>query len=81
VPFHWPEGSRILLYTDGLVEARNRDGVFFPLDDHLAELCTGTVDEALDRLLALLGDFSAGHGDDLALVLAEQGRPVPPGDQ
>ena len=82
VPFDWPGGSRILLYTDGLVEARNRQGAFFPLDDHVAELSTGTVDEALDHLLALLRAFSAGQGDDLALVLAEQGSRVPgPDDQ
>ena len=31
VTSHLPEGSRMLFYTDGLIEARNGDGAFFPL--------------------------------------------------
>jgi serine phosphatase RsbU (regulator of sigma subunit) len=68
----WPVGARILFYTDGLVEARDRRGEFFPLDDHAAELADGTVEEALDRLVDHLLSFG-GHrmSDDMALVLAE----------
>jgi sigma-B regulation protein RsbU (phosphoserine phosphatase) len=72
----WPAGARMLFYTDGLVEARDRTGEFFPLDDFAAELGDGTVEEALDHLVAHLLDFGGNTmGDDLALVLAEsQGR-------
>lgn len=68
----WPAGARMLFYTDGLVEARGRDGEFFPLDDFAAELGDGTVEEALDRLVERLLRY-CGHrlDDDLALVLAE----------
>jgi serine phosphatase RsbU (regulator of sigma subunit) len=68
----WPVGARILFYTDGLVEARDKSGEFFPLDDHAAELGEGTVEEALDRLVEHLLAWG-GHrmADDLALVLAE----------
>ncbi|GCD88273.1 PP2C family protein-serine/threonine phosphatase [Nocardioides sp. LS1] len=68
----WPVGARILFYTDGLVEARDKRGTFFPLDDFSAELAEGTVEEALDRLVEHLLDFGGRvMGDDLALVLAE----------
>jgi serine phosphatase RsbU (regulator of sigma subunit) len=68
----WPVGARMLFYTDGLVEARDRRGEFFPLDDFAAELGEGTVEEALDRLVAHLLDWGGQRmSDDLALVLAE----------
>lgn len=67
----WPDGSRMLLYTDGLVETRNGRGTFFPLDDFAEELADGSIEEALDRLLAHLHEFSDSHGDDMALVLTE----------
>lgn len=70
----WPVGSRMLFYTDGLVEARSRDGSFFPLDDFAAELADGPVEEALERLVGHLLRFG-GHdtSDDVALVLAQHG--------
>lgn len=72
----WPVGARMLFYTDGLVETRDRQGRFFPLEDHAAELGEGTVEEALDRLVARLLAWSGQRmADDLALVLAEsEGR-------
>jgi serine phosphatase RsbU (regulator of sigma subunit) len=68
----WPVGARMLFYTDGLVEARDQHGEFFPLADYAAELGEGSVEEALDRLVARLLDFGGQRmTDDLALVLAE----------
>ncbi len=68
----WPIGARILFYTDGLVEARDKRGDFFPLDDFAAELGAGTVEEAMDRLVEHLLAHSGGRlKDDMALVLAE----------
>ena len=68
----WPVGARILFYTDGLVEARDGRGEFFPLDDHAAELGDGSVEEALDHLVDhLLAWGGRRMDDDLALVLAE----------
>ena len=67
-----PEGARLLFYTDGLVETRNRDGAFFPLSDSAAALRTGHLGAALDNLLGQLVDH-AGYriDDDMALVLVQ----------
>ena len=72
----WTEGMRLLLYTDGTTEGRDRDGRFFELTGAAARLRTGTLDEALDRLIASLTEH-VGHAisDDVALVLAENRRP------
>ncbi|GAA4695590.1 PP2C family protein-serine/threonine phosphatase [Nocardioides conyzicola] len=68
----WPAGARMLFFTDGLVEARDRSGEFFPLDDFADELGEGTVEEALDALVAhLLAYAGQEMNDDMALVLAE----------
>lgn len=69
----WPGGSRMLIYTDGLVEARDRRGAFFPVADHALELSEGSLDEALDGLIESLTDHVGNQvRDDLALVMAEQ---------
>lgn len=75
VPFesttvHVPDGSRLALYTDGLVESRGVD-----IDDGLESLSAALVDgpddlDALcDHVLARLGRDDA-HDDDVALLLA-----------
>jgi sigma-B regulation protein RsbU (phosphoserine phosphatase) len=68
----WSREDRLLLYTDGLVEARNRRGVFFPLDQEAGSLARAPLAEALDRVVDRLRDFAGGRiADDVALVLAE----------
>ena len=68
----WPQGSRLLIYTDGLVEARDRRGVFFPLPENARALSQGTLEEALEHLLQRLRDYAGARiADDLALVLIE----------
>jgi phosphoserine phosphatase RsbU/P len=63
----------MLFYTDGLIEARNRKGAFFPLQDSSRTLAHGTLDDALDGLLVELVRHAAEQmNDDMALVLAER---------
>jgi serine phosphatase RsbU (regulator of sigma subunit) len=68
----WSPGARLLIYTDGLVETRDRQGDFFPLQEYADELHSGTIEEALDRLVdQLVGYAGERVRDDMALVLAE----------
>jgi serine phosphatase RsbU (regulator of sigma subunit) len=65
-------GDRVLLYTDGITEARDLDGRFIDLAGVLGAATGGSPDEALDRILENLYR-QAGHEltDDLALLIAE----------
>lgn len=69
----WGAGHRLLLYTDGLSEARDEHGEFLPLLE-LAPTLTGSQPEvALDDVLERVRRHIKGGqlGDDLALVLLE----------
>jgi serine phosphatase RsbU (regulator of sigma subunit) len=65
--------DRVLLYTDGLMEARAPDGRPFELDGQVeAVLSASSLGAALDGLVGRLLDHAGGRlDDDLALVLAQ----------
>lgn len=66
-------GERLLLYTDGLVEARDRAGKFLPLDDRMAAaLSAEELDACVGSIKHLLLQH-AGHqlGDDVLVVVCE----------
>ncbi|WP_244308088.1 PP2C family protein-serine/threonine phosphatase [Kineococcus rubinsiae] len=72
------EGERLLLFTDGLVEARSSDGEFFDLTSQLSLLAPRepvtpqSLETDLDRLLgAVRGHVGGVVGDDLALLLLQ----------
>jgi serine phosphatase RsbU (regulator of sigma subunit) len=74
-------GDQLIVFTDGLVEARDRGGSYF---DPAAALHDVPADlpppEVLDRLVTGLDRHAGGRlGDDLAIVLAEYGAAEPPG--
>ena len=73
VTVRWSAGQRLLMYTDGLSEARDRDGEFLPLLPLAPLLREGGGDEALDRLLdAVREHIPRGQlNDDLAVLLIE----------
>ncbi len=64
-------GERLLLFTDGLIEARSPAGDFIDATPHVAAAGQAEFTSALDQLLASLQQ-AAGHAlsDDLALLLA-----------
>ncbi|MFH8491187.1 PP2C family protein-serine/threonine phosphatase [Streptomyces longisporoflavus] len=75
-------GERLLLYTDGLSEARDAQGTMLPLDDRVREAaCLPLVQECLDALLSLATAHAGGSlQDDLALIMCERRCATPTGD-
>ena len=81
-------GDRLLFYTDGLVETRDRAGRFFNLDDRVAAalalpdlappgLAPANLNGAVKRVARLLLEHAGdGLADDVLLVLSE---PLPAG--
>ncbi|MFJ2771055.1 PP2C family protein-serine/threonine phosphatase [Streptomyces sp. NPDC087300] len=66
-------GDRLLFYTDGLAEARDRTGCMPDLQ-LIGRLCTGArLDGALDTVMAALNHHTrhSAAGDDIALILLE----------
>ena len=73
------DGDRVLLFTDGVIEARDRWGVFYPLAERLPG-CAGGDDPA--ELLARLHQDVRRHvgrqlGDDAAMLLLQYAPVVP----
>ncbi|MCA6091966.1 serine/threonine-protein phosphatase [Streptomyces sp. SCA3-4] len=74
-------GDRLLLYTDGVIEARDRDDAFFPLPEAMEEAarkenaagrCSGAPRDFLEDLHAALLGHTGGHlTDDAAMLLVE----------
>jgi len=73
VTVRWRAGDRLLMYTDGLSEARDARGEFFPVEEAGPILTAGSVEEALEALLrAVRAHVPRGDlGDDLAVILLE----------
>ena len=74
-------GDRLLFYTDGLVETRDRRGRFFELGQQpVAEaLAESDLDAAIRQLVRLLLAHAAGRlANDVLLVLSEPVGPRRP---
>lgn len=72
--FSWRPGDKLVLYTDGLAEARDGAGRFFPLEEQVEIHLGGTapLDAALDALMTAAGDHARGPiGDDVTLIAVE----------
>ncbi|MEW1864025.1 MULTISPECIES: PP2C family protein-serine/threonine phosphatase [unclassified Streptomyces] len=66
-------GDILLLYTDGVIEARDADGAFYPLADRLADWTRDTPEALLEDIRADLLRYSAsGLGDDIAMVALQR---------
>ncbi|AVH54657.1 MULTISPECIES: PP2C family protein-serine/threonine phosphatase [Streptomyces] len=66
-------GDRLLLYTDGVVEARNRDDSFFALPDAMEGMHADTPQEFLEGLHQQLLHHTEGRlADDVAMILIDR---------
>jgi serine phosphatase RsbU (regulator of sigma subunit) len=74
--FAFENGDIALLYTDGVIEARNKDGTFYPLAERVADEADKAI-KGPDALLAHLRKDLMRHvggqlGDDAAMVAIER---------
>jgi hypothetical protein len=65
----WEAADRLLLYTDGLIEARDRSGAFLPRAAIDRALQVPDPQASLDALLESVHAHSGKFDDDLALLL------------
>ncbi|MFD7613865.1 PP2C family protein-serine/threonine phosphatase [Streptomyces sp. NPDC059828] len=66
-------GDRLLLHTDGVIEARNSDDDFFVLPDAMEAVRGSSPEEFLEELhQALLRHTSGCLADDVAMVIIER---------
>ncbi|MCX4535051.1 serine/threonine-protein phosphatase [Streptomyces sp. NBC_00841] len=67
VPFG--TGDSLLLYTDGVSEARNRDGAFHPVADRIRPFATAAPRALIDHLGADLLAYASDELDDAAALV------------
>ncbi|MFD4977551.1 SpoIIE family protein phosphatase, partial [Streptomyces sp. NPDC058424] len=65
-------GDLLLLYTDGVIEARNSHGAFYPLIERVARWPQKSPPELVDRLCVDLLEHVGGRLTDDAAVIAIQ---------
>jgi serine phosphatase RsbU (regulator of sigma subunit) len=74
--FPFTQGDRLLLYTDGVTETRDRNGAFYPL----AERVTAWTGQAPADLIGKITDDLVAYAatplnDDMALVVVQRDEP------
>ncbi|WFE53226.1 PP2C family protein-serine/threonine phosphatase [Micromonospora sp. WMMD1155] len=78
VTHRWEVGDRLLLHTDGLIEARDDKGRFFPMSAVRECLSKSSVNDCLAAVWEAVHRHVGGEPhDDIALLLAER-QPTPP---
>ncbi|MFD7234506.1 PP2C family protein-serine/threonine phosphatase [Streptomyces syringium] len=66
-------GDRLLLHTDGVIEARNRDNAFFPLPEVMEAVRARTPREFLEQLhQALIRHTEGVLEDDVAMLFVDR---------
>jgi len=71
--FAWEPGDRLLLYTDGVSEARDESGEFLPLEQLAPVIAGSSLQVSLDLLLDRIRQHSVrgNLSDDVAVMLLE----------
>jgi serine phosphatase RsbU (regulator of sigma subunit) len=69
-----PPEAILLMYTDGVTEARDEQDRFYDPADRLTGVAFTGPDELLDWLLTDLGRHSGAGADDIALLAACRDR-------
>src|SRR5258707_15585989 len=67
-------GDRLLLYTDGLLEAADSSGEFFGsqrLSSQLLETAGLNVSDAADKILSAVRNWSDKQDDDLTVIVCD----------
>jgi phosphoserine phosphatase RsbU/P len=67
-------GDRLLLYTDGIIEASNASGEFFGLEalsDLLCQTSGLPASEVADRIIASVGQWAVSQDDDLTVLVCD----------
>src|SRR5262249_51625766 len=70
------QGDRLLLYTDGIIEASNAAGEFFghdALGDVLRQTAKLSASSAADRIIAAVQQWAASQDDDLTVLVCDYG--------
>ncbi|RKE22275.1 SpoIIE family protein phosphatase [Streptomyces sp. TLI_171] len=67
-PLALPDGSALLLHTDGLSEARNSSGEFYPLGERLSALRAADPRRLIADLAEDVRDWTHLLSDDIALI-------------
>ncbi|MFD7490867.1 PP2C family protein-serine/threonine phosphatase [Streptomyces sp. NPDC059832] len=71
-PFTFTCGDMLVLYTDGVIEARSPSGAFYPLAERVASFPTTSPDTLLHHIHRDLLAHIGGHpADDVALLIIE----------
>ncbi|SEG94090.1 Serine phosphatase RsbU, regulator of sigma subunit [Actinacidiphila yanglinensis] len=65
-------GDILLLYTDGVIEARNPEGAFYPLADRLAHRTRDTPTALLEDIRNDLTQYTAGLSDDIVMLALQR---------
>ncbi|MGW9244195.1 PP2C family protein-serine/threonine phosphatase [Streptomyces badius] len=67
-------GEQLLLYTDGVTEARDAEGAFYPLEERAGLLDISDADAALEALRTDIVRYARGPQDDAAMLLLRYRR-------
>ncbi|MFD4227799.1 PP2C family protein-serine/threonine phosphatase [Streptomyces sp. NPDC058545] len=74
--FTFDAGDALLLFTDGVIEARNRGGDFYPLVERAARWTESPPETLLHHLRGDLLAYVGGHLGDDAAIIAIHRKPI-----